>query len=183
MLIVLKRLHQFVVPMMLGLSPIAAIAETPKLPISCPGCNLRGIDFNSAVMGDKYFIDSNFANADLRHADLSNMYMLTTNMEGADLRGANLSQTFFTRYSNFRGADLRGANLNHTWFTDADLRGADLRGTNVEAIHTLEGADLRGAIVDENFYTKVMADQPYGICLNNTTLPNGNKVGASCEFR
>ena len=126
MLIVLKRLHQFVVPMMLGLSPIAAIAETTKLPISCPGCNLRGIDFNSAVMGDKYFIDSNFANADLRHADLSNMYMLTTNMEGAD---------------------------------------------------------LRGAMVDENFYTKVMADQPYGICLNNTTLPNGNKVGASCEFR
>lgn len=74
------------------------------------------------MQGEKRFIDSNFANADLRQADLSNMIMLTTNMEGADLRGANLSHTFFTRHCNFRDADLRGANLNHVWFTDADQR-------------------------------------------------------------
>ncbi len=90
---------------------------------------------------------------------------------------------FFTSHSNFRGADLRGANLNHVWFTDADLRGADLRGTNVEAIHTLKGADLRGALVDESFYIVVLNDQPYGICLGNTTLPNGDRAVASCEFR
>ena len=46
------------------------------------------------MQGEKRFIDSNFANADLRQADLSNMIMLTTNMEGADLRGANLSHIF-----------------------------------------------------------------------------------------
>ena len=69
------------------------------------------------------------------------------------------------------------------WFTDADLRGADLRGSNVELIKTLEGADLRGATVDASFYRKVLADQPYGICLLNTILPNGEVIRDSCEFR
>ena len=119
-------------------------------------------------MGDKSFTNSNFSKADLRKANLSNMYMLTTNLQEADLRGANLSHTFFTKSSNFRNADLRGA---------------DLRGSNVELITTLEGADLRGAKVDTSFYSKVLADQPYGICLMNTTLPNGDIIRNSCEFR
>ena len=108
--------------------------------------------------------------------------MLTTNLQGADLRGADLSHTFFTKSSNFRGADLRGANLLDVWFTDADLRGADLRGTNVELIKTLEGADLRGAKVDASFYDRVLADQPYGMCLSNTTLPNGEIIRNNCKF-
>ncbi|WP_413440707.1 pentapeptide repeat-containing protein [Synechococcus sp. MIT S1220] len=58
-------------PVMLGLVPLMAIAGTSELPISCPGCNLRGLDFNAAVMGEKRFIDSNFANADRRGANLS----------------------------------------------------------------------------------------------------------------
>ena len=159
------------------------MAQPPELPMSCPGCNLQGIDFNSVSMGDKRFIDSNFSKADLRRANLSNMYMLTTNLQGADLRGANLSHSFFTRSSNFREADLRKANLNDAWFTDADLRGSDLRGANVELITTLEGADLSDAQVDASFYSKVLADQPYGICLLNTTLPNGEVIRDSCEFR
>ena len=168
---------------MLGLLPLAAMAQPSELPMTCPGCNLQGIDFNSVSMGDKRFIDSNFSRADLRGANLSNMYMLTTNLQGADLRGADLSHTFFTASSSFRDADLRGANLDDVWFTDADLRGADLRGTNVELIATLEGADLRGAKVDASFYRKVLADQPYGICLSNTTLPNGEMIRDSCEHR
>ena len=163
--------------------PLTVMAQTPELPMTCPGCNLQGMDFNSASMGDKRFIDANFSKADLRRANLSNMYMLSTNLQGADLRGANLSHTFFTRSSNFRDADLRGANLHDVWFTDADLRGADLRGANVGLITTLEGADLRGAKVDESFYRKVLADQPYGICMLNTTLPNGEVIRDSCEFR
>ena len=87
--------------------PLTVMAQTPELPMTCPGCNLQGMDFNSASMGDKRFIDANFSKADLRRANLSNMYMLSTNLQGADLRGANLSHTFFTRSSNFRDADLR----------------------------------------------------------------------------
>ena len=168
---------------MFGFMPLAAMAQPFGLPMSCPGCSLQGIDFNSARMGDKSFTNSNLSKADLRRANLSNMYMLTTNLQGADLRGADLRHTFFTGSSNFRDADLRGANLLDVWFTDADLRGADLRGTNVELIKTLEGADLRGAKVDANFYGRVMADQPYGICLSNTTLPNGEIIRNSCKFR
>ena len=179
----LERFIQLTSQAMLGLLPLAAMAQPPELPMTCPGCNLQGIDFNSVNMGDKRFIDSNFSRADLRRANLSNMYMLTTNLQGADLRGADLSHTFFTASSSFRDADLRGANLDDVWFTDADLRGADLRGTNVELITTLEGADLRGAKVDASFYRKVLADQPYGICLSNTTLPNGDMIRDSCQFR
>ncbi len=109
--------------------------------------------------------------------------MLTTNLQGADLRGADLSHTFFTKSSNFRDADLRGANLHDVWFTDADLRGADLRGSNVELIKTLEGADLRGAKVDVGDYGMVLADESYGMCLSNTTLPNGEIIRNSCKFR
>ena len=166
------------------LHPLPAAADPPErysqsleymagLPISCPGCNLRGIDFKSIRMGDKRFVDSDFRESDLRGANLSNMYMLTTNMKNADLRGANLSHTFFTLRSSFLNADLRGANLNDVWFTTADLRGADLRGTNVERITTLEDADLTGARVDPDFYDRIQADQPRGICIVNTTLPNG----------
>ena len=179
----LERFIQLISQAMLGLLPLAAMAQTSELPMTCPGCNLQGIDFNSVSMGDKRFIDSNFSRADLRRANLSNMYMLTTNLQGADLRGADLSHTFFTASSSFRDADLRGANLDDVWFTDADLRGADLRGTNVELITTLEGADLRGAKVDANFYSKILADQPYGICLSNTILPNGDMIRDSCQFR
>ncbi len=166
---------------MICFMPLAAIAESPDLPMTCPGCNLQGIDFNSVSMGDKRFIDSNFSKADLRRANLSNMYMLTTNMQRADLRGANLSHTFFTISSSFRDADLRGANLDDVWFTDADLRGADLRGANVELIATLEGANLQGAKVDSDFYRKILADQPYGICLYKTTLPDGKFIQDSCK--
>ena len=182
-MIVLERFIHLTSRALLCFMPLAAMAQTPELPMTCPGCNLQGIDFNSVSMGDKRFIDSNFSNADLRRANFSNMYMLTTNLQGADLRGADLSHTFFTRSSNFRDADLRGANLHDVWFTDADLRGADLRGTNVGLITTLEGADLRGAKVDASFYRKVLADQPYGICLSNTILPNGDMIRDSCEFR
>ena len=178
-----QRLIHLTSHMVFGFMPLAAMAQPFGLPMTCPGCNLQGIDFNSASMGDKSFTNSNFSKADLRRANLSNMYMLTTNLQEADLRGADLSHTFFTKSSNFRNADLRGANLHDVWFTDADLRGADLRGTNVELITTLEGADLRGAKVDTSFYSKVLADQPYGICLMNTTLPNGDIIRNSCEFR
>ena len=82
------------IPVMLGLAPLMAIAETSELPISCPGCNLRGLDFNAAVICEKRFIDPNFANAELRQADLSNMTLLTTNMEGADQRGALVDESF-----------------------------------------------------------------------------------------
>lgn len=178
-----QRLIHLTSQIMFGFMPLAAMAQPFGLPMSCPGCTLQGIDFNSASMGDKSFTNSNLSKADLRRANLSNMYMLTTNLQGADLRGADLRHTFFTRSSNFRDADLRGANLLDVWFTDADLRGADLRGTNVELIKTLEGADLRGAKVDASFYGRVMADQPYGICLSNTTLPNGEIIRNSCKFR
>ena len=179
----LRQLINLATPVLLCCSAFTAAAQTPDRPIICPKCNLRGVAFNSKRMGDKRFVNSNLANADLRYADLSNMYMLTTNLRRADLRGANLSHTFFTASSNFENADLRGANLNDVWFTDANLRGADLRGTNVEDITTLEGADLRGAKVDVDFYAKVLADQPYGICLANTTLPNGDVIQNSCQFR
>ena len=178
-----QRLIHLTSQIVFGFMPLAAMAQPFGLPMSCPGCTLQGIDFNSASMGDKSFTNSNLSKADLRRANLSNMYMLTTNLQGADLRGADLRHTFFTGSSNFRDADLRGANLLDVWFTDADLRGADLRGTNVELIKTLEGADLRGAKVDANFYGRVMADQPYGICLSNTTLPNGKIIQNSCKFR
>lgn len=179
----LKRFIQFASQALLCFMPLAAIADTPELPITCPGCNLRGIDFNSKKMGNKRFVDSNFSNADLRESNLSNMYMLTTNFEGADLRNSDLSHTFFTRSSNFRNADLRGAILYDAWFTQADLRGADLRGTYVGFIHTLEDADLRGAKVDDIFYREIMEDQPYGICLDNTILPNGKIIRNSCQFK
>ena len=90
----LERFIQLISQAMLGLLPLAAVAQTSELPMTCPGCNLQGIDFNSVSMGDKRFIDSNFSRADLRRANLSNMYMLTTNLQGADLRGADLSHTF-----------------------------------------------------------------------------------------
>ena len=149
--------------------------------MSCPKCNLKGIDFKSQRMGDKRFIDSDFRKAILRKANLSNMYMLSTNFRGADLRGANLSHTFFTRRSIFRDADLRGANLNDVWFTTADLRNADLRGTNIERITTLEDADLSGARVDPDFYQRILLNQPRGICILNTTLPNGDIVSYGCQ--
>ena len=179
----MKLLIQLASQVLLCAMPMAVRADTPQLPMRCPGCNLRGIDFSSKTMGDKRFIDSDFSNADLRDANLSNMYMLTTNFEEADLRNSDLSHTFFTRSSNFRNADLRGAILYDVWFTQADLRGADLRGTYVGFIHTLEDADLRGAKVDEIFYREVMKDQPYGICMDNTILPNGTIVRNSCRFK
>ena len=163
-----QRLIHLTSYIVFGFMPLAAMAQPFGLPMTCPGCNLQGIDFNSASMGDKSFTNSNFSKADLRRANLSNMYMLTTNLQEADLRGADLSHTFFTKSSNFRNADLRGA---------------DLRGTNLELITTLEGADLRRAKVDKSFYSKILADQPYGICLMNTTLPNGDIIRNSCEFR
>ena len=91
----MKRFIQSASLALLCVMPLAAQAETPELPMRCPGCNLRGIDFSSKAMGDKRFIDSDFSNADLRDANLSNMYMLTTNFEGADLRNSDLSHTFF----------------------------------------------------------------------------------------
>lgn len=81
--------------------PLAAMAQPFGLPMTCPGCTLQGIDFNSASMGDKSFTNSNLSKADLRRANLSNMYMLTTNLQGADLRGADLSHTFLQNHQTF----------------------------------------------------------------------------------
>lgn len=49
---------------------------------------------------------------------------------------------------------------------------SDIRGANIEQITTLEVAELSRDRVDADFDTRLQLNQPKGICILNTTLPN-----------
>ena len=112
----LSRLLLPVVPLLVvaGLAPAAAVPlqVQPHDPFdrSCPGCDLRQVDFRQA-----HLIGADFRGSDLRGADLRE-----ANLEGADLTDALLE-----------GADLRGANLTNAELSGVDLRNADLREAQV----------------------------------------------------
>ena len=99
---------------LVGVAPAGAlplqIQPHDPLDHSCPGCDLRHVDFRQA-----HLIGADFRGSDLRGADLGE-----ANLEGADLTGALLE-----------GADLRGANLTNAELSGVDLRNADLRDAQV----------------------------------------------------
>ncbi|MDZ4129632.1 MAG: pentapeptide repeat-containing protein, partial [Hydrogenophaga sp.] len=93
--------------------------------ISCPQCDLSGIDIPGQI----------FEGADLR---------------GANLKGARLgSIDRMAAGASFLRADLSGANLEQAYFKEADLTGALLVNANMVNANfqgaLLTGADLSGA--------------------------------------
>lgn len=96
-----------------------------------------------------YFVEADFADADLHDIDLTDAYL-----NGANLRSANLSGTVLRR-AKLIEADLREANCTRADFTQAHLSRADLRGAVVRDAD-FYGADLSFATLSGVDFTKAV---------------------------
>ncbi|MDY7091626.1 MAG: pentapeptide repeat-containing protein, partial [Acidobacteriota bacterium] len=116
--------------------PAATAAENPggedplesaqlQEPLSCPYCDLSGIDLR-----DRDLTDANLVGANLRGANFRGATLNGTMLVGADLTGAR-----------FGGALLKASRRGPTNLSRANLTAASLRGAK------LEGVDLQYAIV------------------------------------
>ncbi len=97
--------------------------------LSCPGCNLQGVDLSHQDLSN-----ANLAAADLTGADLSD----------TNLRGANLSHAIL-RHATLVGAKLSGADMTYADLSDLDI---DESFESMEIIGTrLEGARFKYGVV------------------------------------
>ncbi|QDT43392.1 Secreted effector protein pipB2 [Gimesia alba] len=103
--------------------------------------NLRGVDWQGALL-----LEADLRRVDLTDSDLRQAILYHANLEGACLEGSNLSQC------DLIGANLSNANLRNARLDKADLgisvlSGADLRNANFKAAN-LAAVDLRNGNCD-----------------------------------
>ena len=98
--------------------------------------NLENADMRGAIHS-QFYVESNFAGANLCEGDLYECNLARSNLRGANLRRATLV-----------GANLERADLRDSDLEDAVLEGANLRSANLEGAN-LKSANLKGANLDE----------------------------------
>ena len=112
---------------------LTEIAEG-KAVLSCPGCDLQGVNFSGFNLSK-----ANLVRANLAGANLSNTRLDDADLSGADLRGANLDGMTCAR-CDFSGAQLDRISLKGAKLDDADLQFADIAPAQLESLKRSAGA-------------------------------------------
>lgn len=131
--------------------------------INLSEADLRGANFENAMLCGSDLIDANMKGANLRGVCLRDSLMPRVNLALADLSGADLRGAYLDdadmRFANLSGADLSGANLS--WanlcgvnLSDANLNSVNLRNTVIRDCK-LDMADFNDAVFENTVLVRL----------------------------
>jgi uncharacterized protein YjbI with pentapeptide repeats len=129
------------------------------------GCNLQGIDFESAVLNGSNMNFSNLQEAVFSDSSLRFVLLINADLTSADFRRSDLTSVI-GHDANLAGAKLQKAKLDFIELMRANLSGANLIEASLRSAN-LSGVDLRNAILEDADLTNAK--------LSGATLPDGTK--------